>query len=218
MKKRKLEAGGWSDQDKEKIAAHLTKRLSGLKLTPVPDGLVGTAALTAPLTTTEFINLLKTAGAHLHSCDFDLSALTLQFQFGPSPSELLPQVWEKQLVQPQRLPAGQTEDQYRIAALSQYAKTYLGVLTPSEVVVTVCDSKMNPVEKKEEDAKQPEEYKLLIKGWREATLEQLTTFIEMFPFHVTEVQVTGQQYEFILTLLGSLTPKQSVWSRLFGGV
>lgn len=213
MKKRRLEAGGWSEQDKEKIAAHFTKHLTGLKLTQVPDGLIGNAPLTAPLTTTEFVSLLKAAGAHLHSCDFDLSALTVQFQFGPSPAAAeSAHVWEKQLVLPQRLPAGQTEDQHRIAALSQYAKTYLGVLTPSEVSVTICDSKMTPVEK--EDVKL-EEYKLRIKGWREATLEQLTTFIEMFPYHVSEVLVTGQQYEFILTVLGSLTPKKSVWSRLF---
>jgi hypothetical protein len=216
MKKRKLEHRVFSVDDKQKIAAEFEKLLPGLKLSQLPDGgglKVDAAIPSSGLVTTNAIRkLMQAVGVYLHSCDLDLSALTIQVQFGTAPLLLVAEQ-QPDLIVPQQLPSGMSEDQMRIDQLKKYATNYLGPLTPSDVTLEVCDTKMKPVG---EDAKQQQDaYKLRVKGWREATLEQLEAFKAMFPYHVTDVQVSGQQYEIILSMQGSLAPARPLWQRLF---
>lgn len=205
----------WTDEEKQKIAGLFIKILPGAKLAPAESGgMECTASLPrggGGVTVQAIKETTRNAGAVLYSCDVDLSNRTIRLWFGRGASTAVATGEECVFEPPRSLASGMTEDEIRIQRITDYSKTYRGTLTPAEVDVKVCDEKLQPLTATGTDR---ELYRLRVTGWREATLEQLDAFRLMFPCHISEVQITGEQCEFILTLRGRLSPAKPLFRRM----
>ena len=210
----------WTDVDKEKIAALFITVLPGIKFQKdeaAAAGLLATADIPATFKISALKAAVRNAGSVLTSCDFDLSHKTVQFHLQPSATEAeRGQQWFCAFETPPPLPEGLNEDQARIERVTSYAKTYRGPLTPAQVDVQVCDEKLQPLQ---QTTNVPDVYHVRIKGWREASLDQLEAFMHMFPYHVSDVIMLGgqqQQCEFVLVVRGKLSPLKPLFKRLLG--
>lgn len=183
MKRSRTESAGWSQEEQEAAVAIFLKTLPDkMSMVAGTDNLHFTTEIPAKGVTLEALDKMVRiqAGLEFISCDFDLANNRVAFRVckptatSEQKAPLFGYTWQK----PTPLQSGQTETQARCAALEHYAKSYLGPLTPANV-------QFEEVKTEATDGCQV----MRVKGWRNATFEQLSVFQQMFPYHVSQVKV-----------------------------